>query len=113
MLNASVTSALVARNADRVADFRTQRHTFITNLAMGGVHPKLARHSTIGLTMDRYTHQYAGDEVATLDVLPDLDTPATETLKATGTTDQQAGAIPTLNNLASSLAQLGTQDETQ
>ena len=37
--------------AGRVADFHALRHTFITNLAAGGVHPKvaqtLARHSTI------------------------------------------------------------------
>jgi integrase len=43
-----------------VADFHALRHTFITNLAMSGVHPKvaqdLARHSTIELTMSRYSH---------------------------------------------------------
>ena len=42
------------------ADFHSLRHTFISNLAKSGVHPKLAkelaRHSTITLTMDRYTH---------------------------------------------------------
>ena len=42
-----------------VADFHALRHTFITNLAESGVHPKLAqelaRHSTITLTMDKYT----------------------------------------------------------
>ena len=47
-------------DAGRVADFHSLRHTFITNLARGGVHPKvaqaLARHSTITLTMDRYSH---------------------------------------------------------
>jgi hypothetical protein len=43
-----------------VLDFHALRHTYITNLASSGVHPKiaqkLARHSTIALTMDRYTH---------------------------------------------------------
>lgn len=53
-------SAIAARDdAGRVADFHALRHTFISNLAAGGVHPKtaqsLARHSTITLTMDR-TH---------------------------------------------------------
>ncbi len=41
-------------------DFHALRHQFISNLAKAGVHPKvaqeLARHSTIQLTMDRYTH---------------------------------------------------------
>src|SRR5581483_5553721 len=40
--------------AGHVADFHALRHTFISNLARGGVHPKvaqqLARHSTITLT---------------------------------------------------------------
>ncbi len=44
----------------RYADFHSLRHTFITNLAHSGVHPKttqlLARHSTIDLTMNIYTH---------------------------------------------------------
>ena len=60
----------------RVADFHALRHTFITNLAQGGVHPKtaqaLARHSTITLTMDRYTHSLQEDQTRALDVLPDL-----------------------------------------
>jgi len=42
----------------RVADFHSLRHTFISNLVDGQVHPKvaqkLARHCTITLTMDRY-----------------------------------------------------------
>jgi len=44
----------------RVADFHALRHTFISNLARAGVHPRnaqaLARHSTIDLTMNVYTH---------------------------------------------------------
>jgi integrase len=43
----------------RVADFHSLRHTFITSLAKRGVHPakaqRLARHSTIALTMNVYT----------------------------------------------------------
>ncbi len=42
----------------------------------GGVQPKvaqaLARHSTITLTLDRYTHLRAGDELKALETLPDL-----------------------------------------
>jgi integrase len=71
------------------ADFHALRHTFISNLAAGGVHPKtaqrLARHSTITLTMDRYTHMRRDDLAGALDVLPDLDTPQRQRAVATGT----------------------------
>ena len=93
MFRSDVTAAGIdyRDDAGRVVDFHALRHTFITNLAIGGVHPKtaqsLARHSTITLTMDRYTHRYAGDDAAALDVLPDLSAPPTETAKATGTDD--------------------------
>jgi integrase len=63
-----------------VADFHSLRHTFITNLVNAGVHPKiaqkLARHSDIKLTMDRYTHLQRDAERSALDVLPDLDSNA-------------------------------------
>jgi len=62
--------------AGRVADFHSLRHTFISNLTRSGVSPKiaqsLARHSTIGLTMDTYTHIGLYDERAALDSLPEL-----------------------------------------
>ena len=81
-------AGIAARDdAGRVVDFHALRHTFISNLAAGGVHPKtaqtLARHSTITLTMNRYTHQLAGDEAAALRVLPDLSAPVVA--EATGT----------------------------
>jgi hypothetical protein len=42
------------------ADFHSARHTFVTNLGKAGVSPKLAqalaRHSTINLTMNVYSH---------------------------------------------------------
>ena len=60
----------------RVVDFHALRHTFVTNLVRGGAHPKvvqdLARHSTITLTMDRYTHSVLGDQVDALSALPAL-----------------------------------------
>ncbi len=44
----------------RYADWHALRHTFITNPAGAGVHPRVAQslawHCTITLTMDRYTH---------------------------------------------------------
>lgn len=87
-------AGIAARDdAGRVVDFHALRHTFISNLAAGGVYPKtaqaLARHSTITLTMDRYTHQYGGDERAALAVLPDLTIPAA-VAKALGTDNSPA-----------------------
>ena len=66
-----------AGDADKVIDFHALRHTFISNLARGGVHPKVAmdvaRHSTIELTMRAYTHTLLPDRAAALDALPDVD----------------------------------------
>jgi integrase len=60
----------------RVADFHALRHGFISCLALGGVHPKvaqqLARHSTITLTLDRYTHLGIVDAAEGLKALPPL-----------------------------------------
>jgi len=74
-------------HSNLVADFHALRHTFISNLAAGGVHPKtaqaLARHSTITLTMDRYSHIYRGALASALDVLPNLS-PVVRQVKKTG-----------------------------
>jgi integrase/recombinase XerD len=62
MIRADLRAASIpSKGADgRVVDFHALRHTFITNLARSGVHPKvaqtLARHCTISLTLDHYTH---------------------------------------------------------
>ncbi len=84
-------------DANRVADFHALRHTFITNLANGGVHSKtaqtLARHSSITLTMDRYSHTLRDREVAALAVLPDLAMATACAALGTGT----AGATATPN----------------
>jgi integrase len=57
-----------------VIDFHGLRHTFISALAASGVRPKaaqeLARHSTITLTQDYYTHLQLRDQVGALDMLP-------------------------------------------
>jgi len=84
-------SFLMSRDAsNRVVDFHALRHTFITRLARSGVMPavakSLARHSTIVLTMDHYTHTLIEDERAALDRLPEIrldNLPAT--VGATGT----------------------------
>jgi len=90
--------------AGRVADFHSLRHTFITNLANGGIHPKtaqaLARHSTITLTMDRYSHTLRGQEAEALAVLPDLSASGKEEMGATGTDDTRTSP----RNSASCLA---------
>ena len=60
-------------DAGRDVDFHSLRHTFITNLALAGVHPavaqKLARHSSIELTMKYYTHVLHKSEVEAIDAL--------------------------------------------
>ena len=72
-----------------MADFHALRHTFITNLANSGSHPKvaqiLARHSTITLTMDRYTHSMWEQLTDALAKLPDLGRPIDQQARATGT----------------------------
>ena len=76
---------------DGRADFHSLRHTFITNLVSSGVHPKLAkelaRHSTITLTMDRYSHVGLVDMNAALSSLPGIPSRLAEPneLAATGT----------------------------
>ncbi len=60
----------------RVADFHALRHTFITNLARSGVHPKtaqtLARHSTMELTMQVYTLVALDTKEEAVNQLPDF-----------------------------------------
>ena len=64
------------------------------------VHPKiaqqLARHSTITLTMDRYSHTMIGDLAGGLDALPELSPskPESERLRATGTCDITPKTLP-------------------
>jgi site-specific recombinase XerD len=61
---------------NRVFDFHALRHQFISDLARSGAHPKeaqvLARHSTITLTMDCYTHLGIVDLHSALSRLPDF-----------------------------------------
>lgn len=60
----------------RVFDFHGTRHSYITLLTKSGVHPKmaqsLARHGTIGQTMDCYTHVGLQDQAAALKALPSI-----------------------------------------
>ena len=82
--------------AGRVADFHALRHTTGSFLAAAGVHPKVAqaimRHSTIDLTMSRYTHVFAGQESDAVADLPDLSAPTRQAAKLTGTDGRVASA---------------------
>jgi hypothetical protein len=83
----------------RVFDFHALRHQFISSLAKAGVHPKtaqeLARHSTITLTLDRYSHVGLYDQGAALASLPTVEAAA---VRATGTDDATATARNVLPN---------------
>jgi integrase len=82
-------------DAAGVFDFHGTRHKFISDLAAGGVHPKvaqnLARHSTITLTMDHYTHLELHDHAAALDNLPEIS-PAVNTPDPAVRKEQDTGA---------------------
>jgi len=95
--------------AGRYADFHSLRHTTGSLLAASGAHPKVAqaimRHSTIDLTMSRYTHIFRGQESEAVESLPDLSLPSREKQSAvkTGTDSESVFA----NCLASSLHKQG------
>ena len=75
--------------AGRYAGFHVLRHTCGSWLAAAGVHPKIIqrimRHSTITLTMDRYTHAFKSDGIEAVAKLPDLSCPGDHAALATGT----------------------------
>ena len=100
----------------RFADFHALRHSFISALTAGGIHPKtaqkLARHSTIALTMDRYTHTIHCAESAALGALPDLDAPTATPARKTGTYDKPIRSADGAERLALCLAQSGQREAT-
>ncbi len=73
------------------ADFHSLRHSFLTELARSGVHPKiaqaLARHSTISLTLDRYSHTVLGEQGDAVESLPSFTGTVATEQRATGTHD--------------------------
>ncbi len=85
---------------DQQADFHALRHTFLSRLGRSGASAKvmqrLARHSTVELTIGRYTHAGLFDLSAAVNKLPALpmvdQTPLDELqpLHATGTNDQDS-----------------------
>ena len=77
MLRADLALAGIAdKDGLQVVDFHSLRHTFITNLACSGVHPKvamdLAGHSDINLTMKRYSHTVMEQRADAVAMLPEL-----------------------------------------
>jgi site-specific recombinase XerD len=78
-------------NGPEYADFHALRHSYITNVVTSGVNVKLAqtlaRHSTVTLTIGRYTHVHLHDRAAAVENLPRLlpRRPQSGTMQATGT----------------------------
>jgi len=93
MLRADLEAAEIPYSIDSkhgmVVDFHSFRHSTSSWLAAAGVHPKgiqrVMRHSTITLTLDRYTHAFKSDEVAAIAALPDISLLRRLRAKATGT----------------------------
>ncbi len=58
-------------------------------LANSGCHPKTAqlllRHSDVNLTLQTYTHTVREALTSAVNTLPDLSTPSSEAMRATGT----------------------------
>ena len=76
-------AGIAYRDTDnKVADFHALRHTCGTWLMHAGVHAKIIqrimRHSTITLTMDRYTHVFSEEESAAVESFPELNSKASE-----------------------------------
>ena len=69
--------------AGRPRNFHSLRHTFASNLANAGVLPRqaqeLMRHSSIELTMKRYTHTLLTDRSAAIARFPDLSASTDDT----------------------------------
>jgi hypothetical protein len=108
MIRIDLTAADVEYEDDRgrVVDFHALRHTFISNLARAGVHPRnaqaLARHSTIDLTMNVYTHVDLADLASDVESLPAIgEEPAPEVQPAT-----HSDVATDLANLASNWGSL-------
>ena len=81
------------------ADFHSLRHATGSMLAASGAHPKVAqsimRHSTVELTLGRYSHLYRGQDADAVNALPDLgQAPAGQRALATGTFDTKATDVP-------------------
>lgn len=98
MIRSDLEEAGIPRETDAgVCDFHALRHTFCTRLAKSGMSPKeaqtLARHSSITLTMDRYSHLQKLEIESAMHQLPDLPEKTSESEQATGTDGKPAAAL--------------------
>jgi integrase len=77
---AGIPYAVEGQDGTLYADFHALRHSYITLLAKSKVHPKLAqelaRHSSIELTMNIYTHVEQDEKAAAVNSLPSLWQPS-------------------------------------
>ena len=85
MIEQDLTAAGIEYENDQGrADFHSLRHTFITNLYLARVHPAdamvLARHSSIVLTMNYYTHVIRPSLQGIIDAQPDLTATKTKAI---------------------------------
>ncbi len=98
MMMADLARAGIAYRDDdgQQADFHALRHTFLSRLGRSGASPKamqrLARHTTVQLTLGRYTHANLFDLQSAVNMLPPISTTSSHesevvTLQATGTDD--------------------------
>jgi len=97
MFRADLADAKISYIVDaKYADFHALRHSTGSLLVASGVHPKIVqtimRHSTIELTMNKYSHIFAGAESDALAKLPDFSLPSEQSQKQvkTGTEDATA-----------------------
>ncbi len=76
---------------------------YLSRLGRSGASPKamqrLARHTTVQLTLGRYTHANLFDLKSAVDLLPPLSSPSSDereavTLRATGTDDASQSVLP-------------------
>lgn len=95
MLRADLESAGIEYRDEsgRVVDFHGLRHTTASLLAQSGAHPKVAqqimRHSSVELTLGRYSHVYRGQESEAVEALPSIE-PVFVGAVRTGTDDQKS-----------------------
>ena len=85
-------------DSGRFVDFHSLRHTTGSLLAASGIHPKVAqsimRHSTIELTMNKYSHVFKGQESEAIAGLPDLSLPSREKQEAKKTGTDEIKIVP-------------------
>ena len=104
MMADSERAGVAYRNDDvHQADFHALRHTYLSRLGRSGASPKamqrLVRHTTVQLTLGRYTHANLFDLKAAVDLLPPLSSPSTNEreavkLQAAGTDHMSQSVLP-------------------